>query len=235
MSDSESQVAVQVTQVNKTFGVGADAVHALKEASLTMHKGELMMIVGPSGCGKTTLLSVIAGTLDYDTGSVEILGSKLEAMSADQLSTFRSHTIGFIFQNFHLIPTLSVLENVAIPLLILNKSKKVAFSEAALVLEKVGLQHKCHGKPKHLSGGEQQRVAMARAIVHEAPIVICDEPTSSLDFGTGVKVMELLKHIVQNKNRSVIVVTHDHRILKYADSIVEMDDGYIKNMTKEQR
>jgi putative ABC transport system ATP-binding protein len=229
VSDHKKPVAVQVTRVNKTFGSGPDAVHALKEASLTMHKGELMMIVGPSGCGKTTLLSVIAGTLDYDTGSVEVLGSKLEKMSARELSTFRSHTVGFIFQSFHLIPTLTVLENVAMPLLILNKPKSVAFALATEVLEKVGLGHKCNSKPKTISGGEQQRVAMARAIIHEAPLVICDEPTSSLDHATGIKVMELLKHIVQTKNRSVIVVTHDHRILQYADHIVEMDDGCIKN------
>ena len=154
----------------------------------------------------------------------------LEKLDADALTDFRAHTIGFIFQLYHLIPTLTTLENSAIPLIILGKKQEEAFKAAEDILDKVGLGEKYQALPKQLSGGQQQRVAMARAIVHNPPIVICDEPTSALDFETGTKVMEILKHIAQTHNRSVIVVTHDHRIFKYADRVVEMDDGAIQDV-----
>ena len=223
-------ISVQVTNVSKTFGQGDDKVHALKNVSLEIYEGELVMIVGPSGCGKTTLLSVIAGTLHFDTGSIRALNSNLEQLSKDALTDFRAHNIGFIFQLFHLIPTLTTVENSCIPLIIQGKNRLDAYSAARELLEKVGLGDKFDKLPRELSGGQQQRVAMARALVHNPPIVICDEPTSALDFETGTKVMEILKHIAQTHNRSVIVVTHDHRIFKYADRVIEMDDGSIQNV-----
>lgn len=223
-------ISVQVTNVSKTFGQGDDKVHALKNVSLEVYEGELVMIVGPSGCGKTTLLSVIAGTLHFDTGSIRALNSNLEQLSKDALTDFRAHNIGFIFQLFHLIPTLTTVENSCIPLIIQGKNRLDAYSAARELLEKVGLGDKFDKLPRELSGGQQQRVAMARALVHNPPIVICDEPTSALDFETGTKVMEILKHIAQTHNRSVIVVTHDHRIFKYADRVIEMDDGSIQNV-----
>lgn len=232
MADStkEKQLSVKVTDVCKTFGQGGDQVHALKNVSLEVYEGELVMIVGPSGCGKTTLLSVIAGTMHFDSGHINVLGSQLEQLSKEALSDFRAHNIGFIFQLFHLIPTLTSVENSCIPLMIQGKNRKDAYRAAEELLEKVGLGDKFDKLPRELSGGQQQRVAMARALVHNPPIVICDEPTSALDFETGTKVMEILKHIAQTHNRSVIVVTHDHRIFKYADRVVEMDDGSILNV-----
>lgn len=227
---NEKKLAVQVTNVSKTFGQGDDQVHALKNVSLEVYEGELVMIVGPSGCGKTTLLSVIAGTMHFDSGHINVLGSQLEQLSKDALTNFRAHNIGFIFQLFHLIPTLSSVENSCIPLIIQGKKRADAYLIAQELLEKVGLGDKFDKLPRELSGGQQQRVAMARALVHNPPIVICDEPTSALDFETGTKVMEILKHIAQTHNRSVIVVTHDHRIFKYADRVVEMDDGSIQNV-----
>ncbi len=224
------RVSIQVSNVSKTFGQGEDKVHALKNVHLEVYEGELVMIVGPSGCGKTTLLSVIAGTLHFDSGTVRVMDYELEKLDADALTDFRAHTIGFIFQLYHLIPTLTTLENSAIPLIILGKKQEEAFKAAEDILDKVGLGEKYQALPKQLSGGQQQRVAMARAIVHNPPIVICDEPTSALDFETGTKVMEILKHIAQTHNRSVIVVTHDHRIFKYADRVVEMDDGAIQDV-----
>lgn len=224
---NEKKLSVQVTNVSKTFGQGDDKVHALKNVSLEVYEGELVMIVGPSGCGKTTLLSTIAGTMHFDSGHINVLGSQLEQLSKEALSNFRAHNIGFIFQLFHLIPTLTSVENSCIPLIIQGKKRTDAYAAARELLEKVGLGDKFDKLPRELSGGQQQRVAMARALVHNPPIVICDEPTSALDFETGTKVMEILKHIAQTHNRSVIVVTHDHRIFKYADRVVEMDDGTI--------
>ncbi len=205
-------------------------VHALKNVHLEVYEGELVMIVGPSGCGKTTLLSTIAGTLHFDSGSIRVLNYELEKLDKDDLTDFRAKNIGFIFQLYHLIPTLTVVENTSIPLIILGKGQEESFKASEDILEKVGLGEKYHVLPKQLSGGQQQRVAMARAIVHNPPIVICDEPTSALDFETGTKVMEILKHIAQTHNRTVIVVTHDHRIFKYADRVVEMDDGAIQDV-----
>lgn len=229
-NNNNKKICVKVVDVSKTFGQGEERVHALKNVNLEVFEGELVMIVGPSGCGKTTLLSVIAGTLHFDSGTINVLGSELERLEADSLTDFRAHNIGFIFQLFHLIPTLTSVENVCIPLIILKQPRLKAFEGARDILEKVGLGDKFDKLPKELSGGQQQRVAMARALVHRPPIVICDEPTSALDFETGIKVMDILKHLAQNRNRVVIVVTHDHRIFKYADRVVEMDDGVIRGV-----
>ncbi|MCE5293068.1 MAG: ATP-binding cassette domain-containing protein, partial [Chlamydiales bacterium] len=150
--------------------------------------------------------------------------------SKDAITRFRSINIGFIFQLFHLIPTLTTVENACIPLIIQGKARSEASDVAKDILEKVGLGDKYDKLPRQLSGGQQQRVAMARALVHNPPLVICDEPTSALDFETGIKVMEILKHIAQTHNRTVIVVTHDHRIFHYADRVVEMDDGTVQGV-----
>jgi len=225
-----AKACITVKDVSKTFGQGDDLVHALKNVHLEVYEGELVMIVGPSGCGKTTLLSVIAGTLQFDSGTIRVLDYELEKLDKSALTAFRAQNIGFIFQLYHLIPTLTTVENSAIPLIIQGKPKEEAFKAAEEILQQVGLGEKFNTLPKKLSGGQQQRVAMARAIVHNPPIVICDEPTSALDFETGTKVMEILKHIAQTHNRTVIVVTHDHRIYKYADRVVEMDDGAIQDV-----
>lgn len=221
------KVAITVQNVSKTFGNGDEQVHALKNVSLEVYEGELVMIVGPSGCGKTTLLSTIAGTMHFDSGTIRVNDSELELLTKDALTLFRSKNIGFIFQLFHLIPTLTTTENSAIPLIIQGIDRNTAFQNAHNILEKVGLGDKLDKLPKELSGGQQQRVAIARAIIHNPPIVICDEPTSALDFETGTKVMEILRHLAMEHNRSVLVVTHDHRIFKYADRIIEMDDGKV--------
>lgn len=220
-------MAITVQNVSKTFGNGDEQVHALKNVSLEVYEGELVMIVGPSGCGKTTLLSTIAGTMHFDSGTIRVNDSELELLTKDALTLFRSKNIGFIFQLFHLIPTLTTTENSAIPLIIQGIDRNTAFQNAHNILEKVGLGDKLDKLPKELSGGQQQRVAIARAIIHNPPIVICDEPTSALDFETGTKVMEILRHLAMEHNRSVLVVTHDHRIFKYADRIIEMDDGKV--------
>lgn len=230
MDKEPSPLAVHARKVNKTFGSGVEAIHALKDIDFDTRLGELLMIVGPSGSGKTTLLSVIAGTLRFDSGEIDVLSESLENMKESEVTAFRKVNIGFIFQQFHLIKTLSIWENVSIPLLLNGSSRENAKSRCWEILEVVGLKGREYEKPRNLSGGQQQRVAIARALVHNPRLVICDEPTSALDAENGIKIMELLKQIANTHGRTVIVVTHDNRIFKFADRIVEMDDGKISSV-----
>lgn len=219
---------VQVRNVHKKFHQGGDSIHALKDISLSVGEQELVMIVGPSGCGKTTLLSVIAGTLFFDKGEIDLFGNALHKLTQKEITSFRRQHIGFIFQQFHLIPTLNCLENVTIPLLLNGVSNAEAEERACKILEQVGLKGREKDNPKKLSGGQQQRVAIARALVHQPKLVICDEPTSSLDADTGIRVMELLKEMTSKEDKCLLLVTHDNRIFKYADRIIKMDDGQIQ-------
>lgn len=225
--DPSSRIVVDVRALEKSFGEGPNRIHVLKQVSLQANTGEIMMLVGPSGCGKTTLLSAIAGTLKVESGTIHVFGSPLEKMSNSALTDFRAKNIGFIFQQFNLIPTLSVAENVGVPLLIQGYSNRVAIKRAREMLEKVGLGDRWKERPNKLSGGQQQRVAIARALVHEPPLVICDEPTAALDARNGEIVLDLFREVARSANRAVIIVTHDNRILSYADRIARMDDGEI--------
>ncbi|MBA3815476.1 MAG: ABC transporter ATP-binding protein [Parachlamydiaceae bacterium] len=220
--------AVHVRNVSKVFQSGKDVVHALRDVNFDALLGELLMIVGPSGCGKTTLLSVIAGTLKFDSGEIDVIGNSLKDLPEKALTAFRKKNIGFIFQKFHLISTLSCLENVSIPLVLNGLSRSEAEGRAAEVLEMVGMKGREYDSPATFSGGQQQRIAIARALVHNPPLLICDEPTSALDAENGEKIMELLVNVAENPNRSVIIVTHDSRIFKYANRIAKMDDGKVK-------
>jgi putative ABC transport system ATP-binding protein len=219
--------AVHVRDVSKTFGTGEARTRALKEVDFDVRLGELLMIVGPSGCGKTTLLSVIAGTLDFDDGEIDVLGNPLHQMPRRQITEYRKRNVGFIFQQFNLIPTLNLVENVSIPLLIQGERRGAAESKAKNILDRLGLEGRGKDRPTNLSGGQQQRVAIARALVHEPRLVICDEPTSALDKETGAQIMELLRDIARQPDRSVIVVTHDSRVFKYGDRMAEMEDGRV--------
>ena len=225
-----TQLAVHVRAVTKTFGIGEAAVPALKGVDFTARQGELLMIVGPSGCGKTTLLSVIAGTLNFDAGEIEVFGSPLHQMKPRAITEFRKRHVGFIFQQFNLIPTLTCIENVSVPLLINGVSRRVAEQKAGAMLDQLGLQGRGHERPTNLSGGQQQRVAIARALVHEPRLIICDEPTSALDKDSGAHIMDLLRAVARHPNRTVIVVTHDNRIFKYADRLTEMEDGRVERV-----
>jgi putative ABC transport system ATP-binding protein len=229
-NNSKNGFAVHVRNVSKTFGAGEAKTHALKGVNFDAREGELLMIVGPSGCGKTTLLSVIAGTLEFDAGEVDVFHARLHGMGKGEITNFRGQNIGFIFQQFNLIPTLSALENVSVPLLINGVSRSRAEKKAAEVLEQVGLGGRGHDRPTKLSGGQQQRVAIARALVHEPKLIICDEPTSALDKDTGQKIMELLRDVARAPGRCVIVVTHDIRIFKFADRMTEMEDGRVSRV-----
>jgi putative ABC transport system ATP-binding protein len=230
-----SSIVVDVRALEKSFGDGPNRIHVLKQVSLQAYTGEIMMLVGPSGCGKTTLLSAIAGTLKVESGTIHVFDSPLEKMSSGALTRFRAKNIGFIFQQFNLIPTLSVAENVSVPLLIQGHSSRVAIKRAREILEKVGLGDRWKERPNKLSGGQQQRVAIARALIHEPPLVICDEPTAALDAHNGEIVLDLFREVARSVNRAVIIVTHDSRILSYADRIARMDDGEIIEVIKQDQ
>ncbi len=227
-ANDHSDIAVRASGVRKTFGSGDSAVLALKGVDLEARCGEMLMIVGPSGCGKTTLLSVICGTMRYDEGTVEVFGRDLHSMSEGKITAFRGQNVGFIFQQFNLIPHWNALENASVPLLLAGRSRSVAEKAAQGVLASVGLGDRLRSYPSQLSGGQQQRIAISRALVHEPRLIICDEPTASLDAATGLTVMKLLKEVACRPDRCVIVVTHDSRIFSFADRIAEIEDGVVK-------
>lgn len=225
---NNNAVAVKCMGLKKTYGKGVSAVEALRGIDLEVPAGHLMMLVGPSGSGKTTLISVIAGILDQTSGQCLVFDQDLEKMKPRQKTHFRGETIGFVFQAFNLIPTLSAAENTAIPLLIFGMKWNDAIEKAKEILKKVGFDERMIGSfPQDLSGGQQQRVAIARAMIHNPRLIVCDEPTSALDHETGHSIMELLRKITLQQNRALIVVTHDSRIFGFADRIAKMDDGHI--------
>nr|WP_283248342.1 ABC transporter ATP-binding protein [Parachlamydia sp. AcF125] len=197
----------------------------LKGIDLVAKKNEMLMITGPSGSGKTTLLSIIAGTVRPTEGEVNVLGSTLTKLDEDELTHFRKTNVGFVFQQFHLIKTLNVLQNVMIPLILNDVPTKEAVERSRELLQQLGLKEKEKAHIAHLSGGEQQRIAIARALVHEPKLLICDEPTSALDAENGARIMQILTDIGKTSDRSVVVVTHDHRIFEYADCLAMMEDG----------
>jgi putative ABC transport system ATP-binding protein len=227
MTTAAAAPAVRLAGVVKTYGKGATAVTALRGTDLEVRPGELLMLVGPSGCGKTTLISVAAGILDPDAGEVELFGENLLAMTDGARVRFRGASVGFVFQSFNLIPTLTAAENVAVPLLIRGESRRAALARAREALDRVGIGDRGGARPSQLSGGQQQRVAIARAFVHRPRLIVCDEPTSALDHETGHKVMELLRGLVAEDRLSLVIVTHDNRIFGFADRVARMDDGRV--------
>lgn len=209
----------------KSFGRGAAKTVALRGVHFEARFGEMVYIVGPSGSGKTTLLSVLSGILRPDAGSVEVEGEDIWSMDSDTLADFRLKRIGFVFQDYHLFPRLTTLENVMIPLILRREDWNRGMEEAARYLDAVGLADKAHLPPVKLSGGEQQRVAIARAIVGQPDILIMDEPTASLDGDTGYAIVGFVKENVLNDRRSILIVTHDSRIYEFATRILHMEDG----------
>ena len=227
----ETELAVRLHSVDKSFRSGDQVTNVLKQVEFEVRAGEMMFVVGPSGCGKTTLLSVLCGTLDADAGEVTTLGHALHEMPEARITQFRAHNLGFIFQQYNLLPTLTAAENVAVPLRIQGVSAARALPRARELLARVGILEKANERPSRLSGGQQQRVAIARALVHEPTLIVCDEPTSALDSVTGHQVMDLLRATSRDGKRTVIVVTHDPRIYQYADRVAEMEDGRILHVT----
>jgi putative ABC transport system ATP-binding protein len=226
-----TSLAVSCQNLVKIYDTGGQKVTALNGINLDILMGELMMLVGPSGCGKTTLISVIAGILDQDDGSCRVFGEDLLTMDGRNKLDFRARNIGFVFQAYNLLPSLSAAENVSIPLIINGMKRVEAERKASHVLEQVGLGARINAIPSELSGGQQQRVAIARALVHSPRLIVCDEPTSALDHETGHNVMTLLKEVALHKDRALVIVTHDARIFNFADRIAEMDDGHVVKVT----
>jgi putative ABC transport system ATP-binding protein len=229
---AQRDVGVAVRGVVKEFGDGGTRLRVLHDVTVDVFTSELTLLVGPSGCGKTTLISIIAGLLDPTKGEVDLFGVRQSALKGRRLVDFRAANVGFVFQQYNLLPALTAAENVAVPLLIQNKSHGRALRQAADALERVGLADKLDARPSQLSGGQQQRVAIARALVHGPRLLVCDEPTAALDAQSGRTVMELLKQVAVEPGRSVIVVTHDSRVIKYGDRTIEMADGRVTRVTQ---
>lgn len=220
-------LAVRCTGIEKSFRAGETRIKVLRGTDFSAEAGKMTFLVGPSGCGKTTLISVIGAILSCEAGELEVLGKDLRAMRGGRLADFRLARLGFIFQQFNLLPALNAEENAALPLVAQGESTSRAEKKARQLLERLGLEDQTRKMPSQLSGGQQQRVAIARALVHEPSLLICDEPTASLDAASGHTVMELLRDVALAGDRSVIVVTHDSRIFEFADRINHMADGRI--------
>ncbi|MFA5950257.1 MAG: ABC transporter ATP-binding protein [Hyphomicrobium sp.] len=218
---------LEAENVVKDLGNGAGKVRALKGVNLSLVQGELTLLMGPSGSGKTTLLSILGCILTPTSGVVRVNGQATTGLRAEELADLRRQHIGFIFQSYNLFPTLSALENVRIALDVIGRKGYEAARRAEEVLREVGLGKRLQNFPANLSGGEQQRVAVARAIAASPSIVLADEPTAALDSENGHAVMALLARIAKEQNRSVLAVTHDPRTLGYADRVVRIEDGHI--------
>jgi len=222
--------AITLRGVTKEFGTGESRVTALRDVTLDLPYGELVLLVGPSGCGKTTLISIVAGLLDTTAGEVEVLGQNLTQMWSGRKVRFRGDNIGFVFQQYNLLPALTAAENAAVPLLIAGWSRPKAVARAGELLRKVGLGDRLKSYPNQLSGGQQQRVAIARALVHGPRLLVCDEPTAALDAASGRTVMGLIREVAVDADRAVIVVTHDNRVYDFGDRIVTMSDGRLEKV-----
>jgi len=231
MSDTQT-AAIKATGLQKWFGEGEARTCALKDVTLEAWFGEMLYIVGPSGSGKTTLLSVLSGILRPDSGDVSVEDVDIWKLGGDKLAAFRLNKIGFVFQDFHLFPRLTTVENVAIPLILRKTPWGAAITEARKYLEIVGLKSRAELPPVKLSGGEQQRVAIARAIAGQPDILIMDEPTASLDGDTGQAIVGFVKNNILNDKRCILIVTHDSRIYDLATRILKMEDGKITGVGK---
>lgn len=220
--------AIEASNIVMEFPGGEGPVRVLHGVDLTLDAGALAMLVGPSGCGKTTLLSILSGTLSATAGRVDVLGTNITALEDADLVRFRRRNIGFIFQQYNLLPSLTCADNAAVALIADGVPSAQARARAADTLAILGMAPHIEKLPRQLSGGQQQRVAIARALVHNPRLIVCDEPTAALDAGTGHTVMELLRTAAADAQRCVLVVTHDNRIFDFADRIVEMEDGRIR-------
>jgi len=225
-----TSIAISCRGVVKELGSGETRTRILHGIDLDVFAGEMTFLAGPSGCGKTTLISTITGILAADEGRVEIIGTSLFDLSRPALTRFRGANIGIVLQQFNLFPSLTAAENITVPMLTLGFSERSANARAADLLKILGLAAHSTKYPSQLSVGEQQRVAIARALVHQPRLVICDEPTAALDAASGYTAMHLLRQVAVGADRAVVVVTHDNRIVPFADRIAHMADGRITHI-----
>jgi len=227
---TDNSPAVACRGVTKVFGSGDTKTVALAGVELDVYYGETTLLVGPSGCGKTTLISIIAGLLYPTGGDISVLGHDLVRLRNSKLVNFRAKNIGFVFQQYNLLPALTAAENAAVPLVIAGEYRGKAVGAAKQMLAEVGLEPRMNAFPTQLSGGQQQRVAIARALIHQPRMLVCDEPTAALDAHSGQTVMQLLKRVAVQPDRAVIIVTHDSRVYRFGERIVHMSDGRIERV-----
>lgn len=221
-------ISIKCKDIKKTFLNGDNRTVALRGINLEIFEKELTLLVGPSGSGKTTLLSIIELILTPDAGELFILGHQVNKMNEFEKAQFRNKNLGVVFQTLHLIPTLTVLENVTLPLIIKGEDEKIANKKGESLLKQLRIRDKMNLAPLQLSRGEQQRAAIARALINDPKIILCDEPTGSLDQENGHAFMAILRDLVTKDNRTVFVITHDHRIFSFADQIININDGIIE-------
>ena len=226
--------ALQAQGLWKLYESGESVIQAVQDVSLSIDHGSMVAIMGPSGCGKTTLLNVLSGIDEPNSGSVNINGENLYGSTDDERTRVRGKHMGFIFQEFNLLPVMTALENVELPLLIQGMPANQARQEATKALSAVGLGDRLEHRPAELSGGQQQRVAIARAVVHRPTIVLCDEPTGNLDADTSASIIKLLRTLCSVGNTTFLIVTHDESIAKQCDSIQYMADGQFLEESKEE-
>ncbi len=226
-SKTGAQTAIATHGVTRDFQAGQQTVTVLHGIDLDIRAGELTYLVGESGSGKTTLISIMCGILWPTEGQVHVFGTDIYNLSDNDLVEFRLKNIGFIFQQYNLIPSIDAASNAAVPLIAQGMDRKAARAKAADMLEKLNIGDQADKLPSQLSGGQQQRVAIARALVHEPRLVVCDEPTAALDAKSGRRVMDLLREVGVAQDRSVIIVTHDNRIFDMADRILVLEDGRV--------
>ena len=223
----DSKVILEAQGIVKILGEEPNTVKVLKGIDLQLQTGELTLMMGPSGSGKTTLLSILGCILSPTSGHLSVVGQSTHGMTPEGLANLRRKHVGFIFQGYNLVPTLTAVENIMLALDLRDQSGPDAYDVAADALEAVGLGHRINAAPSKMSGGEKQRVAIARALAGSPSVILADEPTAALDGKNGMAVMELLAQVAQDTKRAVLAVTHDHRTLQFADRIIKIDDGRI--------
>lgn len=226
------RVAVRVENIHKAYRSDNTSTPVLKGVDLTVKRGECVFLAGPSGSGKTTLLSILGCILSADRGEINILDHDISRLSRRGCATLRLQRLGFVFQRFHLIRGLTVIDNVCVPLTLRGEAPVEARERAEALLDAVGLADKTNVHPRSLSAGQCQRVALARALIGDPDLILADEPTASLDAANGQEVMKLLRHLTTEKGRAVVLVTHDHRIFDFADRILWLEDGRVADMPK---
>lgn len=224
---------IEVKNATKVYKVGSEKILALDNVSFTINKGDFCCLLGSSGSGKSTLLNIMAGIEKITSGEILIKGKNITKMGEHQLAKFRQKYLGFVFQSYNLINSLNAIENVELPLIFKEEPHKIRIKKAKIMLEKVGLKERMKHKPTQMSGGQQQRVGIARAFVAKPEVVFADEPTGNLDSKTSNEIMQIIKQMATDYNQTIVMVTHDVTMAKYANKIIHIHDGHIEKIEGE--